>query len=156
MQHALLVQTSVSFRQALISSASIIGSLWAHGDDWSREDNKRLIKLWSRKRSVADIAVELGRTSGAVYEHAKKIGLEPRRGARFDAAVVLVQIKGYGFFPRVILRRGNKAKRARAVASKAKFNEAYRGCLSCGKSFQSTWIGNRMCDECKEIARTML
>lgn len=29
-------------------------------------------------------------------------------------------------------------------------NAARRTCLCCGRKFQSAWIGNRICDGCKE------
>lgn len=47
-------------------------------DIWREEDDKILSDLWDAGRSAQDIAGQLGRTKGAVYNRAKKIHKQPR------------------------------------------------------------------------------
>jgi len=87
---------------------------------WNDRENGLLRFYWMSGKSPAQIAAELDRSICAIRIQASVLGITMRMPRPRDA--------------------GRKAT-TRAVR---------RNCLSCGEKFLSEWIGNRVCNACKE------
>lgn len=48
-----------------------------------------------------------------------------------------------------------QARRPGATTSEAKATPKVRPCLRCKTNFDSAWIGNRLCEPCRDFARSM-
>lgn len=92
---------------------------------WSLADTEALIRAWNAGEAPDALACRFGVPAGAIYARVRAlrrhgIALQTRRAPTANAA----QAPG---------RRSGRARRR---------------CLTCGKTFRSTHIGNRICEPC--------
>jgi hypothetical protein len=112
----------------------------SHGQSWTSSADAWLREAWFSIPRVRDMAVLLGRTTGAVYEHAKKLHLPSRRQVTFT-----VNLFEEG--PKIARRRLIERRVFDPVSRKRR-----RVCLGCQRPFRSAWAGNRLCGRCTEWA----
>ncbi len=92
---------------------------------WSAAATQALIEGWNAGAAPTDLARRFGVSTGAIYARVR--GLR-RRGVCLEA------------------RRTPTVDRAAAIDRPKQ--RARRKCLTCGKRFRSTHIGNRICEPC--------
>jgi hypothetical protein len=88
---------------------------------WPADEKRRLKELFYAGLVPADMARQMNISVDAVYAQCKRMGLSFRERSKLEKAVV------------------------DKVA-----DPEMRPCLKCRHDFKSTWIGNRICPECKE------
>ena len=135
--------------------------LWALGKPWAFQ-NQQLVRLW-KNMTVLAIARRLGRTRASVYYQAVRLGLPTRCGTRRLRRVVVNPSDGREYTERRNRRYDIERRRVvfkstvlrrKKVSTQKKIG--YKPCMTCRKLFWSQGIGNRMCEICHELARTMI
>ncbi len=92
---------------------------------WSTEATRTLIEAWNAGAAPTDLARRFGVSTGAIYARVR--GLR-RRGVCLEA------------------RRTPTADNLEPALRPRQ--RSRRTCLTCGKKFRSTHIGNRICEPC--------
>ena len=92
---------------------------------WSVAASEALIRAWNAGEAPDALAHRLGISTGAIYARVRTLR---RQGVALQA------------------RRRPTASAAQAAGRPN--GRARRKCLTCGKKFRSTHIGNRICEPC--------
>lgn len=123
-----------------------VGSNQVKRQRWTAEENDQIVAMRRLGKPFADIASALGRTEVAIMSQASRLGItgDPKTSTPSRAAVSRV-----GSGPKGNSSRYDRQGRENPRQANQK---AIRTCMTCFQPFMSEWIGNRMCQPCKNRA----
>lgn len=123
-----------------------VGSNQIKRQRWTAEENDLIVSMHRLGKQFGEIAVALGRSEVALMAHASRLGInvDPKTSTPSRAAV---RRPGSG-------QKGNSSRYDRQGRENPRqaSQKAIRTCMTCFTPFMSEWIGNRMCQPCKNRA----